>query len=666
MAFGAASLVLSLATLAIGRSDYGITLGQDGDYIRIVNVRQGSPAEADGLRSSQIVVSLNGRDFVRLPQLVPADEAPTETPLVTPVPSEPAASNPAPSPSAPSGAAPSASAQSSSAASASTAPGTPTAPGPTPGASAVPSSSPAVDGGAPASSSSGLDRSAIPASSPTPAPSSVAGASPPASIAVPSQPSASAVPAGFVLDPRSPVALPLQQGEEGLLVEPVHAMSVIDAHELDVGGPAPGEWNVISTFVDSQFQPDSTAAVFGVGLAILLVGLWWLASRLSGPSLRPLAAPLAVATALPFLLQPLIASTTPGLVLAARVLQVAGMTPLAHALVERVDDPPVRWAVRIAWPAFAIAAAAVGALRLLDVQASAGITLLWIQLVGAVAALPAFAAAVRLGGSGAQSRPERGVLPSLQLLLAGLTPVVALAAATLGSGRLAIPVVGLWLATIAVTGRYAVRPLARLAGRATLQRDLVVAATEAERARVAADIHDDALQELTLLVRRLDVSGDAEGAEMARGVSDRLRAICGDLRLPVLDDLGVAAALEWLTQRISRIAGGEVRLESSEGVRPPPDVELAIFRVAQEALGNAAKHGQPPIIVRYRSSGEGASLSVDDAGPGIAPDAAERAEAGGRLGLLNMQQRAEQIDAILDIGRWPGGGTHVALEWRPR
>jgi len=54
-----------------------------------------------------------------------------------------------------------------------------------------------------------------------------------------------------------------------------------------------------------------------------------------------------------------------------------------------------------------------------------------------------------------------------------------------------------------------------------------------------------------------------------------------------------------------------------------------------------------------------------DAGPGILPDAATTAELEGRFGLLNMQQRAEAIGAILDIRRWPGGGTHVAIEWRP-
>ena len=183
---------------------------------------------------------------------------------------------------------------------------------------------------------------------------------------------------------------------------------------------------------------------------------------------------------------------------------------------------------------------------------------------------------------------------------------------------------------------------------------------------MAADIHDDALQELTLLVRRLDAAGDTEGADIARGVSDRLRAICGDLRLPILDDLGVGPALDWLVLRIERLAGGEVRLERADGTRPPPDVELAFFRVAQEALSNAVKHGRPPIVVRYRSSDGAASLSIDDAGSGITPDAGDRAERAGHFGLLNMQQRAEGIGAILDVRRWPAGGTHVRLEWRAR
>jgi signal transduction histidine kinase len=256
---------------------------------------------------------------------------------------------------------------------------------------------------------------------------------------------------------------------------------------------------------------------------------------------------------------------------------------------------------------------------------------------------------------------SRRLLESAEYAVIGATPAVALGSAGPANG---LPLT-IWFLLILLAGRFTIRPLARIATRATLQRDLILAATEAERARVAADIHDDALQELTLLVHRLDAAGDAEGADMARTVSDRLRAICGDLRLPILDDLGVGPALDWLVMRIERLAGGEVRLERSEGTRPPPEVELAFFRVAQEALSNAVKHGTPPILVRYSTTPTGASLSIDDAGPGIAPDAGEAASNAGHFGLLNMQQRAEAIGAILDVRRWPSGGTHVALDWRP-
>jgi two-component system NarL family sensor kinase len=206
-----------------------------------------------------------------------------------------------------------------------------------------------------------------------------------------------------------------------------------------------------------------------------------------------------------------------------------------------------------------------------------------------------------------------------------------------------------------------------LAARTQRQRDLAVAAVEAERARLAADLHDDALQELTALVRRLDAAGDAEGADLARGVAERLRTITSDLRLPLLDDLGAGPALEWLVGRVRPLAEGEVLLERADERRPPPGVELAVFRVAQEALANAVKHGRAPIRVRYRVEEDGGvSLSVDDAGPGIDAGAAERALQAGHLGMANMQQRAEQIGALLDIRRWPTGGTHVALEWRPQ
>jgi signal transduction histidine kinase len=228
-----------------------------------------------------------------------------------------------------------------------------------------------------------------------------------------------------------------------------------------------------------------------------------------------------------------------------------------------------------------------------------------------------------------------------------------------------VPLVA-WLIAIVVWRRFTLAPLMGLAKRTQLQRDLAVAAAETERARLAADLHDDALQQLTMLVRTLDEGGHTEEADEAREVATKLRSVVGDLRLPILDDLGAGAALEWLVERVEPLAGGQVKLERSDETRPPANVELAVFRVAQEALTNAIKHGRPPIAVRYDVRADGrVTLAIDDAGAGIGDAAAEDAPRQGHFGLANMQQRAEQIGALLDVRRWPAGGTRVALEWRP-
>ena len=453
--------------------------------------------------------------------------------------------------------------------------------------------------------------------------------------------------------------------------QPVRTLEVMNPGDLASYNPDTGAY--IAWFGDdgrNSLLASLLTVVFGI--AILFGVAWWLLSGRTGLGLGDLALPLALATAAPFLLDPLRHLWHPAAFAILAVLLTASMLPLAFALVERIDGEQDRRLVLAG-----IAVCAIGALvtglgrevwgRYPDVDFATGL------LTAGITILPGFVASGPLlvsgadrvaaaGAPGAEVTASGRVVRSAEVAIAGYTPAAALLTASAGAPWLFL----VWVGAIVAAGRFTVRPLARLVSRAQLQRDLVVAATEAERARVAADIHDDALQELTLLVRRLDAAGDTEGAEMARTVSDRLRAICGDLRLPILDDLGVGPALDWLVLRIERLAGGEVRLERADGTRPPPDVELAFFRVAQEALSNAVKHGRPPITVRYRSTDGAASLSIDDSGSGIPADAGVRAEREGHFGLLNMQQRAEAIGAILDVRRWPSGGTHVQLEWRAR
>jgi signal transduction histidine kinase len=451
----------------------------------------------------------------------------------------------------------------------------------------------------------------------------------------------------------------------------IQTIDLIRPEVLEQWSPATAE-GIQTYYYPGSWAMSESGVALVPGLLLVLVGLWWLGSGRGGESLRGIAIPIAAGVATPLIVQPLLATGAPLWVLIARVVVLSAVVAMALALTNRIEDASDRKVAFVGIAAFGSVAVVSGLFQvsgLVPVSSDfrndgVGIDFLYWAATALVPLVPGLIAAgpidlERLRTSGTSSRR---LLQSTELALAGATPLFALAT----DRPPYLWPIGVWLGAIVLAGRFTVRPLARLATRAQLQRDLVVAATEAERARVAADIHDDALQELTLLVRRLETAGDTEGAEMGRGIADRLRAICGDLRLPILDDLGVGPALDWLVIRIERLAGGEVRLERSDGTRPPPEVELAIFRIAQEALANAVKHGAPPIVVRYRSNESGASLSIDDAGPGIGETAAADAEQAGRLGLLNMQQRAEQIGALLDIRRWPAGGTHVALEWRTR
>jgi signal transduction histidine kinase len=433
---------------------------------------------------------------------------------------------------------------------------------------------------------------------------------------------------------------------------------------------------------DVTFPPISTAWSDGVqdyyrtnsggtlllGLAILLVGIWWLGRGRAGASLQGFAITLPAATAAPLLAVPI--QLMPDLQAAS--VGVAAVTlamiPLAADFIDRLED---RTAVaRLQLVVVGLAAAAIVPWLAITAGGDFSRYLVWSAvLAGCVAFVPGLLAArptfgrVASDASGSAPAPGRFV-ESTELVLVAATPCVALVVLVWkGQVEFVFPLMA-WLVALFLAGRFILRPLLRLATRATFQRDVVVAATEAERARIAADIHDDALQDLTMLVRRLDAAGDLENAEAARTVATRLRAICGDLRLPILDDLGLGPALDWLTERFQSLAGGPVYLEvARDPERLPSNVELALFRVAQEALANAAKHGATPIVVRYRSGGSWAELDVDDTGAGLDPGAAELAERAGHLGLLNMAQRAEAIHADLHIGRRPGGGTRVSVVW---
>lgn len=385
--------------------------------------------------------------------------------------------------------------------------------------------------------------------------------------------------------------------------------------------------------------------VIGVGLASL-VG-FGIRRGFLGADWTEAAVPLAAAVGVPVMLAGSLGyeyGRTPIGVLptALAALSVAHVLALRH--------PDDGWQKTL----FTGSVGVVGLITLLSVTNSGAIATVLIGLVAVIPGMIAFAD---------DSGEPRAFTSRLETFAVALTPGVG---ATMLFPSVGLLLLSAWLVAVVIWRQFTLNPLLGMAQRTQLQRDVAVAAAETERARLAADLHDDALQQLTMLVRTLDDRGQKEAAGEAREIATKLRSVVGDLRLPILDDLGAGAALEWLVERVEPLAGGPVKLERSDATRPPANVELAVFRVAQEALTNAIKHGRPPIAVRYDVRADGrVTLAIDDAGEGIGSKAAEEAPKEGHFGLVNMQQRAEQIGALLDVRRWPAGGTRVALEWRP-
>ncbi len=421
----------------------------------------------------------------------------------------------------------------------------------------------------------------------------------------------------------------------------------------EVGFPDP-TWGTMVWSIPEEVGTPSKS-VFFIGLGLLLGITIWLRRGQAGEALRPFAIPLAASSVLSLILSPAWPFLTWPLIALALVLSTLGLLVLADGFVERIPRRIPRMVAAALAVAFAIGCAAVAIGELPPaasyVPGARGLTLpgLPAGLASAITLVPV-AGFIVTGDARSRAR--------LPMLLAAITPVLIATTHGLAYMGVGLTIPLLWLLVVA----FLLQTNAR-AETMTAQRDAIVAAAERERARLAADLHDDALQEMTVLVRQLDDSGDQRSAGLARSVADRMREVCGDLRLPILDELGAGAALAWLVDRVGETSGGQVRLERDDGVRPPADVELAVFRVAQEALSNAVTHGAPPIVVRYAAGADRASLSITDQGAGIAADAASRALRSGHYGLLNMRQRAEQIGGRIDVRRSPTGGTSIALNW---
>jgi two-component system sensor histidine kinase UhpB len=201
----------------------------------------------------------------------------------------------------------------------------------------------------------------------------------------------------------------------------------------------------------------------------------------------------------------------------------------------------------------------------------------------------------------------------------------------------------------------------RRAGSAALR------AQEEERARVARDLHDEVNQSLTGLVLRLEAVREAAPPEL-EGQLAETRALAGQamgellslarqLRPATLDDLGLAAAIAGQVEQLER-SGLTIELSAKGDFSDlDDDVQLVVYRVAQEALTNAARHSEAQrIAVRLRRSGGGVELEIADQGRGFPFERSERG-----LGIAGMRERALLIGAELTLESRPGEGTTVRL-----
>lgn len=179
-------------------------------------------------------------------------------------------------------------------------------------------------------------------------------------------------------------------------------------------------------------------------------------------------------------------------------------------------------------------------------------------------------------------------------------------------------------------------------------------ASESERLRIARELHDQTSQDLTALVLMLE-RDDREGAKaLAEEILAGVRTIITELRPDPLEELGLADALRSLCDRAARTGDGVAVACDVEDGLPALDgaTQVAVYRVAQEALTNANRHaGATEVMVAF----DGATLTIADDGVGLTPGGAEG------IGLRGMRERALTVGATLTVDGAAGAGTTVRM-----
>jgi signal transduction histidine kinase len=202
--------------------------------------------------------------------------------------------------------------------------------------------------------------------------------------------------------------------------------------------------------------------------------------------------------------------------------------------------------------------------------------------------------------------------------------------------------------------------------------DAILEAQEAERSRIARELHDETGSALTGVLLGLSAIDRASTLSETRQASEALRAearlalenvgrLAFALRPAALDELGLAPAVKDLAGRLEERGGPKIDVEFdlAPGPRLPKKLETTIFRVIQEALTNVVKHAEAESVRIFLASRErSVALEVEDDGRGFS--ATHNVE--GAFGLVGMRERIASLDGSLTVESKPGTGTRITAE----
>ena len=203
----------------------------------------------------------------------------------------------------------------------------------------------------------------------------------------------------------------------------------------------------------------------------------------------------------------------------------------------------------------------------------------------------------------------------------------------------------------------------------------VISAQEDERKRLARELHDETSQTLSALAMKIEtaLAASPPGASRDRLVEaraltvrtlDELHRLIFDLRPSVLDDLGLLSAIRWYAERHLEPLGIIVQFEASGFERRlRPELETALFRVAQEAITNIAKHaGAETVLIQCLERDDRVTIEIEDDGKGFSPASLPPPAARERgLGLMGMRERVELFGGTIELDSAPGQGTRVSV-----